>query len=277
MMVNKNTESGEQFYRRLPEFAEMRHQELTRMLQPVLDLAASYGSLVSRSVAALGSVPPQGRSDVVVRDLIADVFDFLYEWPRPLFEGRVHVAFPLARRAYESLSLLSVCFQDRSIAERWDRGEQIRNAEIRRALANLPLPESEQEMRELYRFFSQGSHPNRDLVPERFLGDSNRFVLGSIIHPELVVIVDHCRHLVDMWFWVGALAGYAAKEILVQSDPSFPNDYFPTAQRAAEVKKWLNKVFNELLEKRQGELRDGRRSLSDAEQKNPADAKERRG
>ena len=247
------------------------------MFQPVLDLAASYGSLVSRCVAAFGSVPPKSRSDVVIRDLIADVFDFLYEWGRPLFEGRVHVAFPLARRAYESLSLLSVCFQDRGIAERWDRGEQVGNAEIRKALANLPLPESEREMRDLYHFFSQGSHPNRNLVPERFLGDGNQFVLGSINQPELVFIVDHCRHLVDMWFWFVALTGFAAKEILVQSDPSFPNDYFPTAERAAEIKKWLNKVFNELLERRQSELQTERRSLSDAEQKNAADAKERRG
>lgn len=258
-MTDKGTESGEQFYRQLPEFAAIRHKELASLLQPVLDLAASYGSLVSRSVAALGSVPPKSRADVVVRDLIADVFDFLYEWPRPLFEGRVHVAFPLARRAYESLSLLSACFQDRSIAERWDRGEQVGNAEIRKALAKLPLPDSEQEMRELYRFFSQGSHPNRDLVPERFLGDGNQFVLGSIIHPELVFIVAHCRHLVDMWFWFGALAGYAAKEILVQSDPSFPNDYFPTAERAAQIKAWLNKGFNEVVKKRQSELRADRR------------------
>lgn len=247
-------ESGEQLYRRLADFAETRPKEHLRQLQPVLDLAASYGSLVSRAVVALGSVPPKSRPDVVIRDLIADVFEFLYEWPKPLFEGRPHVAFPLARRAYESLSLLSACFQDQSIAKRWDDGEQIRNTEIRKVLASMRLPEPEQEMRDLYRFFSKGAHPNRDLVAERFLGAGNQFVLGSIIQPELVLIIDHCICLVEVWFWFGALAGYVAKELLAQCDPSFGKEYLATAGRAAEIKASLAKGFNELLKKRQEEL-----------------------
>jgi len=101
--------SGATLYRELAFFAETRRKELVSQLQPVISLMDSYGSLVARAVFALGTVPPKSRQDVVVRDLIADVFDFLYEWRRPLFEGRFHVAFPLARRAYESLSLLVPC------------------------------------------------------------------------------------------------------------------------------------------------------------------------
>lgn len=234
-------------YRKLKSFADLRRKELTGQLQPVLDLADAYGSLIARAVAALGSTPPKSRQDSVVRDLIADVFDFLYEWPRPLFEGRLHVAFPLARRAYESLSLLSACYQDASIAERWDRGEQITNAEIRRALAKLPFPESEQALKDLYRFFSKGTHPNRDLIPERFLGDGNEFVLGSIGQPELVLIVDQCCRLVEMWFWLGALVGHVAEEILARTDPSFGNDYLAAAAQAREIGQWLVQRFNELL------------------------------
>jgi len=59
-------------------------EELTRQLQPVLDLADSYGLLVARAVLGMGSSPPKSRHETIVRDLIADVFDFLYEWPRPL-------------------------------------------------------------------------------------------------------------------------------------------------------------------------------------------------
>ncbi len=252
--------SGADLYRKLKGFADRRRRELTTQLQPVLDLADAYGALIARAVVALSSTPPKSRHDTVVRDLIADVFDFLYEWPRPLFEGRLHVAFPLARRAYESLSLLSACYQDPSVAERWDRGEEISNAEIRRALAKLPFPESEQAMKDLYKFFSKGTHPNRDLISERFLGDGNDFVLGSIGQPELVLIVDHCHRLVEMWFWFGALVGYVAKEILVRTDPAFGKDYQATAARAQEIAKWLIKSFSKLLDQRQKEMRAERRS-----------------
>ncbi|MGA2403134.1 MAG: hypothetical protein ABSG91_15750, partial [Syntrophobacteraceae bacterium] len=98
-------ESGASLYRELAFFAESRRKDLLSQLQPVVSITDSYGSLIARAVFALGKVPPKSRQDAVVRDLIADVFDFLYEWRRPLFEGRFHVAFPLARRAYESLSL----------------------------------------------------------------------------------------------------------------------------------------------------------------------------
>jgi len=203
----------------------------------------------------LGSRPPESRQESIVRDLTADVFDFLYEWPRPLFEGRLHVAFPLGRRAYESLSLLSACYQDPAIAERWDHGKQIGNAEVRRTLAKLPYPEPEDELRALYRFFSEGTHPNRALVPERFLGDGNDYVLGSIGQPELVLVVEHCIHLIGMWYWYGAFVSFANSELLSKTDPTYAKDYFSTAERAVKTKKWLAENFSRLLEERQNELR----------------------
>lgn len=221
----------------------------------MISLTDSYGSLVARAVFALGTVPPKSRHDVVVRDLIVDVFDFLYEWPRPLLEGRLHVAFPLARRAYESLSLLAACYQDASIAERWDRGKQIGNAEIREALAKMPLRESEESLKELYKFFSKGTHPNRELVGERFLGDGNEFVLGSIGKPDLLLTVLHCMRLVEMWYWFGALSGFAAREVLTQVDPTFGADYRNTAERASQIKKFLAEGFSHLWEEYETQAR----------------------
>ena len=235
-------------YGQLHEFAETRRSELTKRLHPTLEIADAYGVLVSRAVVALGEKAPASRQEVVVRDLIADVFDFLYEWPRPLFEGRLHVAFPLGRRAYESLSLLSACHQDTSIAERWDAGRQIGNAEIRKALANLPFHESEEALRELYRFFSLGTHPNRDLIAERFLGDGNAYVLGSIGQPSLIIVVDQCHHIVQMWFWFAALVGYVARQVLQESDATWGDDYLIVAAEAHRVAEWLVGYYNTLLE-----------------------------
>lgn len=245
---------GVELFRKLSFYAETRRKELVSQLQPVIDLVDSYGSLVARAVFALGKVPPKSRQEVVVRDLIADVFDFLYEWPRPLFEGRLDVAFPLARCAYESLSLLSACYQNASIAERWDRGEKIGNSEIRKALAGMPFPESEEALREIYKFFSKGTHPNRDLVAERFLGEGNEFVLGSIGRPDLLLVAEHCIRLVEIWFWFGALVAFVAKSTLSESDPSFGKEYMMTAEKAPSIKRLLSENFNRLLQEYQVEL-----------------------
>lgn len=244
---------GEEQYRKLEEYADLRRSELTERLSPVVELADAYGILVSRAVIALGDVPPASRQETVLRDLIADVFDFLYEWPRPLFEGRLQVAFPLGRRAYESLSLLSACNQDLAIAERWDSGKQISNGEIRKALAELPFSESEELLGSLYRFFSKGAHPNRDLISERYLGEENSYVLGSIGQPPLVLIVDQCQYLVQMWFWFGAVVGHVARHALANSDPTWGQDYLKVAENAKTLAQWLGGSFNALL----AEAQDG--------------------
>jgi hypothetical protein len=182
---------------------------------------------------------------------MVDVFDFLWEWRRPLLEGRIQVAYPLARRSYESLSLLSICAQDPSFADRWERGKKISNAEIREALAGSPMPESEEALKDLYKFFSQGTHPNRDLIAYRYLGEGNQFVLGSIGVPDLVFVTDHCIKLVQMWFWFTAAVGYFFRAGIDTVDSSFGKDYLNTAKQAKKVVSWLVANFNRLLQERQ--------------------------
>ena len=110
-------------------------------------------------------------------------------------------------------------------------------------------------MGDLYKFFSKGTHPNRELIAERFLGDGNEFVLGSIGVPELVFVIDQCMYLVDMWFWFGALTAVVAREELAKTDPSFGREYLATATQAAEIKKWLGQSFDKLLQERQADPR----------------------
>ena len=52
-----------------------------------------------------------------------------------MLRSRCLTARPLSRRAFESLSLLTLCCQDSSIAERWESGEQISNSFVRQELA----------------------------------------------------------------------------------------------------------------------------------------------
>jgi hypothetical protein len=71
----------------------------------------------------------------------------------------------------------------------------------------------------------------------------------------MVLILDHCHRLVEMWFWFGALVSWVAREALGRTDPSFGKDYLATAAQAKVVTDWLVKSFNEHLGHRQEELR----------------------
>ena len=75
-----------------------------------------------------------------------------------------------------ALSLMIACYLDESLAKRWIAGKQIGNAEVRRVLGKHPLGEPQEQTQELYNFFSKTTHPNRDQIAQRFLGEGNEFV-----------------------------------------------------------------------------------------------------
>lgn len=181
----KNTKET---YKSLSAYAQTRTKEMTEMFIPFIDITDRYGLLICRITLILGNIKPLDIRDVVLRDLFADIFDCLYESRSLIMSGKLNVAFPVVRRAFESLSLLNLCAIDKSWAEKWHNGKEITNKDARKVLNKHPLGESEDEMRKLYKFYCLGSHPNRELIPCRFLGEGNQFVLGSIGKPNLLVV-----------------------------------------------------------------------------------------
>jgi hypothetical protein len=159
------TEDATPTYAELPRYAELRSKELSALLEPYVSITDRYGELLCSIIVVLGQTPPASRRDAAARDLIADVFDFLYEARTLIIKGKLEVAYPLARRAYESLSLLVACELDPKLADRWIAGKQVGNAEVRRVLAANPMGEKEAQTRELYDFFSKTTHPNRTHMP----------------------------------------------------------------------------------------------------------------
>lgn len=226
-------------YDQLPEFADMRLREITGMLHPFISVTDRHGRLIARLTCCLGSAPPPDTQDRVIRDLMADVFDFLYESRVLIVAGKLVVAYPLARRAFESLSLLHLCALDAKWAEMWHAGKRIPNAMIRSALAGHPLGESEAELRELYGFFSAASHPNRELVPQRLLGEGNEFVLGMVGVPDLILLLDYCRKNVELWHWFVATLSYRYKGVLTRRDRTYLQEYMSTYEEAERFMKWL--------------------------------------
>lgn len=221
---------GEIEYKRLPEYASLRHRELAGMVAPYLEVTDHYGELICALVLALGQKAPINAHDEVCRDLLADVFDFLYDGRRAIFESQFSVAFPLLRRAFESTCLLAACAVDVALAERWASGKEIPNSEVRKQLSNVGEPL--ESTRDMYRFFSKGSHPNRDMVPIRFLGKSNQFVLGAIARPDLLVFCEHCRQHLSLWFWFCAVASF---RYLGLTDCAYGEKYLKTSADARVV------------------------------------------
>lgn len=232
-------EEANSLYEQLPTFARQRNDEITEMAKPYITVTDSYARLIARVTFMLGHMKPTSTQDRVIRDLMADVFDFLYEARVLILQGKLAVAYPLARRAYESLSLLHLFSIDSKWAEKWDQGKKIENQDVRRQLAKHPHGEPEEELRALYKFFSLAAHPNRDLVADRLLGDGNEFVLGVIGVPELVLIVDYCTRHLGLWFWFAATITYFYREQISAIDPSYGVGYLETAREAQAVKKWL--------------------------------------
>jgi hypothetical protein len=204
-------------YQRLAEYADTRTKELAPMLAPYVEATDKYGRLLCRLCLLLGEEAPQSVQDAVVRDLMADVFDFLYESRTFILRGQTLVAFPLARRAYESLSLLSWCVLDGEAAEKWTKGKQYSNHDVRKALGSHKMGEPEEQLKKLYKFFCELTHPNREMIAFRGLGEGNKFVFGSIDRPNLVVLTDYCMKHLELWFWFCPVVGYFYRELLVRT------------------------------------------------------------
>lgn len=179
-------------YGLLATYADARAKELAPMLKSYIQVTDTYGRLLSRLCLVVGEEEPESIQDTVVRDLMADVFDFLFESRFFILKGQTLVAFPLARRAYESLSLLHWCVLDSSAAEKWSKGAKLSNSDVRKALDAHPMGESGQNLRELYNFFCGMTHPNREMIAFRGLGEPNRYVFGSIGVPNLIEVADYC-------------------------------------------------------------------------------------
>jgi hypothetical protein len=149
---------GEVEYKRSPEYFAMRKRELSGMVEPYIDVTDAYGELICSLVITLGEKSPDDTQDEVCRDLLADVFDFLYDARRAILESQFSGAFPLLRRAFESTSLLAACAVDGGLAETWASGKEIPNVKVRKRLSDDPIQEPLESTRELYRYFSMGAH-----------------------------------------------------------------------------------------------------------------------
>jgi hypothetical protein len=257
---------AETHYFALPGYAEMRQQELTGILQPYLAATDLYGKFFcgvtlivgqqpSEKTLLMGQKEPNPQLDVTLRDLMADVFDFLYETRALILKGKLEIAYPLARRAYESLSLMVAFYLQPRLVKRWIGGKEIPNSEVRGVLAKHPFGgEPEDKTRELYKFFAGFSHPNRKMLAQRYLGNGNEFALGSIGKPSLVLLADYALKTLSLWFWFGAVVHWIYLPVLGEIKPSVKESYDAAANAAKNVTSYLSEQFNRTLAQEKAEM-----------------------
>ncbi len=218
------------------------------MLKPFVECTDEYGILICRIVNILGKQKPESMLDVVMRDLTADTFDFLFEARRSLLSGRANVAFPLVRRAFESLSLMVACKLSPQICRDWDGGKEIKNGRVRAVLDEHPLGESQANTKEMYKFFCLGTHPNRSLIAYRFLGEGNEFTLGAIAKPNLQLSLFISSKILSLWFWLSAFVSLAYVKAILPADPKFDDEYLQVQGRAQTTIEWINVNFKHAVE-----------------------------
>ncbi len=240
-------------YATVQEWDAKRTKELSKMLSPYVALTDSYADLVCEITDVLGTHQPNSVQDTVIRDLLADVFDNLHEARRIIMTGKCSVAYPVARRVYESLSLLVLCVLDLSVATKWHSGGKISNGEVRRELAKHPFGETQESTKQLYDFFCLGTHPNRDLIPGRRLGDGNQFTLGSVGVPSLALVTEYCMIHLRMWFWFTAVLLHHHHLLVDIAKPDFGNRYLGVARSAQKLQAELDRHWKRLLREEQSQ------------------------
>jgi len=238
-------------YAAVIEWDEKRTREISGMLKPYLQVTDAYADLICEIVDVIGTEKPASTQDIVVRDLLADVFDALVEARRIILMGKCSTAYPIARRVYESLSLMALCVLDSKIADQWHSGQEIANRVVRKELAKHPLGEPEDDTKKLYKFFTIGAHPNRDLIPRRFLGEGNEFVLGSVCAPNLVLVTEYCAIHLRMWFWFTVMLLHHYQHLVDAAKPDFGTRYLHVADRAQRLQAEFDRNYDRLLHEEQ--------------------------
>ncbi|MCI0692915.1 hypothetical protein L0337_13035 [candidate division KSB1 bacterium] len=221
----------------LKEYSKTRFSELVEIFSEENKAAVNYEKLLCRATLILGHVKPKDAADQAIRDLLADVFDFLHISRQLILQGNLSAAFPLLRRAFESSALIHYFILKPLKADNWSNGKQIENREVRKFLGSnrIGLTAAEDAYKKAYDDYSGGSHPNRKYVPYRYLGEPNEFVLGSVVKPELLIVGINFSKLIGLWFWLAAMISMHYFKLFEIADPTYSRDYMKVADFAQKI------------------------------------------
>ena len=250
-------EKAIELYDSFDSLYQKRVEAFEYILNPYLEVVKDYGQLFSRISFITGFIPPKNDFESIQRNLSSDAFDFLNETKNSILRGHFDTAFPIARRSFETLTLMIAFYFDNDLAKKWGKGQQIPNRKVRSILNNHKEigGESKEFLQELYNYFSESSHPNRTAIPHRLIGLGNYFALGPFPEPMLLPIIDLCIEIINLWFWLLAYYWYYNLDYVEKYDKSFKSEYLKKKTRVMEVKKWLIDQRENLITELKNELK----------------------
>ncbi len=204
-------------------------------------------ALAAKQVEILGSIRPTSVEDVSMRDLGCDAFEFLYGARGAIASNRSSVAFPVMRRAFESVTLCNLFITKPEFAQAWAKGKTISNTDVWKNLEHNPNIGSITEIREVYKHFSQGTHANRTHIPYLFLGEGNQFTLGAIPPVDALTLGTHLRDLVQLCYWyVGVFLWFYRESLPAIFGSDFAREFLGLTPRLKEIRLTLDEQLDRL-------------------------------
>lgn len=234
-------------FRKLKETQAQRQGEIEEIFSDEFAFIDDCLGLAARQVEILGELSPAAVEDVAMRDISCDAFEFLYEARQTIAENRPSVLFPAMRRAFESICLCHLFTVKPEFARAWSSGQKLRSIEVRKELEGAPLSESVEQLREEYKHFSQGTHPNRSHIPHVLLGEGNRFTLGAIPPIDPLNLGGHVRHLIRLCYWyVGVFLYFFRDVVTPRVDEHFKSSVLDLTPRMTCLQVTLDEQLERL-------------------------------
>ena len=165
-----------------------------------------------------------------------------------LKQGLPNAAAPLIRRIYENVSLMNAFIIDKNLYEKWFRGQEVGNREVRKVLSTSPAGEALERTQSLYYRLSDKAHPSRIAISDRFLGEGNPFTLGPVMTPSVALVSDALVRLLSLVFWFAACAALYYKPIISSHHSHFIKLYEAASTHALSINENLAGDLDRLYE-----------------------------
>ena len=232
----------------MENLTELRKSEIAKMFSPHLKSLDNYKILIIKLVQIIGAYKPSGGVDIAVRNFIADTYDLLDGAVAVIKLGLPNAAAPLIRRIYENVSLMNAFIIDKKLYDKWFRGQEVVNKEVRKVLNTSPAGEALERTQALYYQLSDKAHPSRIAISDRFLGAGNPFTLGPVMTPSVALVSDTLLRLLSLVFWFTACAALYYKPVISSRHSHFIKLYETTSTHALDINEKLAGKLDQLYE-----------------------------
>lgn len=232
----------------IEQLTDLRKSEMSKMFSPHFKSFDNYRIIIINLVQIVGMYKPSGGVDKAVRNFIADTYDLLDGAVAVLKQGLPNAAAPLIRRIYENVSLMNAFIIDKKLYEKWFRGQEVGNREVRKVLSTSPAGEALERTQSLYYRLSDKAHPSRIAISDRFLGEGNPFTLGPVMTPSVALVSDALVRLLSLVFWFTACAALYYKPIISSHHSHFIKLYEATSTHALSINENLAGDLDRLYE-----------------------------